>query len=179
MASGAVSAAIEDFLIASWTATPLLFENKNNAEDGTVLPPADPAPFVELSFTGRTYGQQSIGASLQKDNRWDETGMMFFDVLVPRGTGSRDARTYAKSLCDLFRGLTTLLNGNLEFQDASIGEGSNSDRYAGNYFIIPVRLRRIIYRNRPSKTPSSICQNTTTSKSFTPLPLACAWPALT
>lgn len=144
MASGAVSAAIEDFLIANWTTTPLLFENMNTAEDGAALPQPDPAPFVELSFTGRTYGQQSLGASLQKDNRWDEDGLMFFDVLVPRGKGSRDARTYAKALCDLFRGLR-LLNDSLEFLDASIGEGSNSDRYAGNYFIIPVDVawRRI------------------------------------
>lgn len=139
MASGAVSAAIEDFLIESWTTTPLLFENKNNAEDGTVLPPADPTAFVELSFTGRTYGQESIGASLQKDNLWIEEGMMFFDVLVPRGTGSRVARTYAKSLCDLFRG-QTLLNDSLEFMVASIGEGSNSDKYSGNYFIIPLDI---------------------------------------
>jgi hypothetical protein len=137
MASGAVSAAIEDYLSAHWTTTPLLFENKTEAEDGTVLPPQPPAPFVEVSFTGRVYEQVSLGASVQRDNRWDEEGVLFLDVLVPIGQGSRDARTYAKSLCDLFRGLT-LLNDTLEFRAASIGEGAKSDKYNGNYFSIPV-----------------------------------------
>jgi hypothetical protein len=139
MASGAVSAAIEDFLIANWTATLLSLENDQKATDGTTLPPSPPVPFVEVSFTGRTYGQESIGAPTQATNRWDEDGLVFFDVLVEINTGSRTARTYAKSLCDLFRGLT-LLNGNLEFLDASIGEGNRSDKYAGNYFVIPVDI---------------------------------------
>lgn len=137
MASGAVSAAIEDYLLANWTTTPLLFENKVAAEDGTSLPPPIPTDFVEVSFTGRTYGQVSIGAPLQRDNRWDEEGVLFFDVLTPINQGSRSARTHAKSLCDLFRGLT-LLSGSLEFRAASIGEGAKSDKYVGNYFIIPV-----------------------------------------
>lgn len=139
MASGAVSAAIEDHLSANWTTTPLLFENKTAAEDGTPLPAATPAPFVSVSFTGRSYGQVSIGASLQADNRWDEEGFLFFDVLWPVGTGSRDARTAAKQLADLFRGLT-LLSGNLEFLDTSIGTGAKSDQYNGNYFVIPVDI---------------------------------------
>jgi hypothetical protein len=143
MASGAVSAAIEDFLRANWTTSSLHFENKDAAEDGSQIPPATPAPFVELSFTGRVYGQVSLGASLQKDNRWDEEGFVFLDVLVPRGEGSRDARTYAKSLVDLFRGLR-LLSDSLEFLDASIGEGEKG-KYDGNYFMIPIDIawRRI------------------------------------
>src|SRR6266436_4739329 len=144
MASGAVSAAIEDFLIANWATTPLLLENKDKAQPGDItIPPATPAPFVAVNFTGRTYGQVSLGASLQKDNRWDEDGFIFLDVLVPKDWGSREARTYAKSLCDLFRGLT-LLSGSLEFLDASIGEGQKG-KYDGNYYLIPVDVawRRI------------------------------------
>lgn len=139
MASGTVSAAIEDHLKDHWTTTPLLFENNSAAEDGTVLPTPTPAAFVAVSFTGKSYGQQSIGESVQADNRWDEDGLLFLDVLVPVDTGSRDARTYAKSLADIFRGLT-LLGGNLEFLDASIGGGSKSDKYDGNYFVIPVDI---------------------------------------
>lgn len=138
MASGEVSGAIEDYLIASWTATPLLFENKNEFEGGGVVPPADPINFVEVSFTGRSYGQESIGISPQSQNRWDEEGIIFFDILAPVGTGSRTARTNAKALANLFRGLTTLLGGGLEFLDASIGQGEKSTRYNGNYFVIPV-----------------------------------------
>jgi hypothetical protein len=138
MASGAVSAAIEDFLVANWTTTPLLLENKATFESGGTVPPATPAAFVEVSFTGKTYGQVSIGASLQKDNRWDEDGFLFLNVMVPKDWGSREARTYAKSLCDLFRGLT-LLSGSLEFMDASIGEGEKG-KYDGNYFMLPVDI---------------------------------------
>lgn len=143
MASGTVSAAIEDYLIANWTTTLLSLENDNKATDGTPLPPVDisgnPAAFVEVSFTGRSYGQASLGASVQSANRWDEEGLLFFDVLVPINTTSRNARTYAKSLSDLFRGLT-LLSGNLEFLDASIGLGGKTDKYSGNYFSIPVDI---------------------------------------
>jgi hypothetical protein len=139
MASGAVSAAIEDYLNAHWTTTPLLFENKSEAEDGTQLPASDPIPFVEVSFTGRTYEQVSLGASEQRDNRWDEEGILFLDVLVKINSGSHAARTYAKSLCDIFRGVT-LLSGTLEFRSASIGEGAKSNKYNGNYFSIPVDI---------------------------------------
>jgi hypothetical protein len=139
MASGAVSGAIEDHVKANWTTTPLLFENKSEAEDGTKLPPDTPVPFIELSFTGRSYGQKSFGTANPANNRWDEEGILFFDVLVPIGTGSRDARTYAKGLCDLFRGVT-LLSESLEFFDASIGQGEKSEKYNGNYFIIPVDI---------------------------------------
>jgi hypothetical protein len=144
MASGTVAAAIEDFLQAHWTTTPLLFENQNAAMDGSALPPQTPGPFVALNFSGRNYGQVSIGASVQADNRWDETGVVMLDVLVPAGTGSRAARTYAKQLADLFRGLT-LLGDTLEFLDASLGSGAASDRFNGNYYVIPVDIefRRI------------------------------------
>lgn len=135
MASGEVSTAIETFLLANWSTTKLLFENKNAlAEDGTLLPTPDPIPYVEVSFAGRNYGQQSLGAPLQADNRWDEEGLLFLDVVVPRGDGTRTARTYAKSLCNLFRGLT-LLSGGLEFLDAAIGRG---EERKGNYYSIPV-----------------------------------------
>jgi hypothetical protein len=141
MASGEVSGAIEDYLLTAWTTTPLLFENKTEFERGAgVAPPSDPIAFVEVSFTGRSYGQESIGIHPVSGNRWDEEGIVFFDVLVPVTTGSRTARTYAKSLANLFRGKVDLLNENLEFMDASIGQGEKSAKYNGNYFVIPVDL---------------------------------------
>lgn len=151
MASGEVSAAVEDFLKAQWTVTPLLFENKTAFEStlapsaGLACPPATPAPFVEVSFSGRSYGQQSIGAVPMEANRWDEEGLIFFDVLVPVNTGSRTARAYAKRLADLFRGRDDLLGGDLVFYDAVIGVGQRSGRYNGNYFVIPLdqEFRRI------------------------------------
>ena len=139
MASGTVSAAIEDYILANWTQTPLVFENEPTNTAGQPWPPATPAAFVNVAFTGNTYGQQSVGASVQAQNRWDEEGLILADVLVPIGQGSRGARTYAKQFCDLFRG-QVLLSGSLEFLDASIGLGVKSDSYSGNYFAIPVDI---------------------------------------
>lgn len=138
MASGTVSAAIEAYLAANWTATPLAFENKNQFENGNPIPPADEIAWVEMELTGTRYGQVSIGAITQAGNRWDEEGMLLLNVLVPGGTGSATARTHAKSLADLFRGVT-LLSGQLEFMDAFIGKGEPSQR-EGNWYQIPVDI---------------------------------------
>src|SRR5258706_9306764 len=117
MASGAVFDAIRKFLDGTggngaWQTIPIRWENE----------PLDPLPvsFVDVEMTGTAYGQQSIGASRQQDNRWDEEGVVWLHVLVKINTGGSVVRTYAKSLADLFRGLT-LLNGSLEFRDAFIG----------------------------------------------------------
>lgn len=142
MASGAVYSAIEDYLKANWTTTPIAFENKDQFEDGTPIPPPGD-PWIEVEMTGTVYGQQSIGAGVQAQNRWDEEGILFINVFVRGGTGSATARTYAKSLADLFRG-TTLLSGSLEFMDAYIGKGQPGER-EGNWYLVPVDIdwRRI------------------------------------
>lgn len=142
MASGTVYSAIEAYLLENWTTTPLVFENQTSMNDGSPVPPAS-GPWVEVEMTGTVYGQQSIGMSDQADNRWDEEGMLFLNVNVPSGTGSGTARTYAKSLADLFRG-RTLLSGSLEFMDAFIGHGQASER-EGNWWLLPVDIewRRI------------------------------------
>lgn len=138
MASGTVYSAIEAYLKQNWTTTPIVFENKNTTEDGQAVPP-DPElvpAWVEVEITGTVYGQQSIGMSNQANNRWDEEGVLFINVYVKSGTGSALARTYAKSLADMFRG-TTLLSGSLEFLDAFIGKGQPGAR-EGNWYLVPV-----------------------------------------
>lgn len=145
MASGVVWDAIRDHLVANWTATPIAFENDNTLSDGSSVPP-DPQSvpaWISVEITGTVYGQQSIGAALQADNRWDEEGILFVDVLVQSGAGSSQARAYAKQVADLFRGLT-LLSGSLEFQDAYIGRGQRAER-EGNWFFFPcdIEWRRI------------------------------------
>lgn len=114
MASGAVHDAIRTYLQSNWTTTSIRFEN-------TALDPL-PESFVDVEMTGTAYGQQSIGASLQEDNRWDEEGVLLLHVLVKINTGGSTVRTYAMSLANLFRGLL-LLNDSLEFRDAFIGKG--------------------------------------------------------
>ena len=141
MASDVVYNAVKDYLTANWTTSPLAFENEE------FVPPVDsegrPTPFVAVEVTGNVYGQQSIGASTQATNRWDEEGQLWLHVFVRTSTGSSTARNYAKTLADLFRG-TTLLSGDMEFMDASIGLGEKGDD-EGNYYRISVSVdwRRI------------------------------------
>lgn len=119
MASGAVFDAIRTFLDGTggngaWTTTPIRWENE----------PLDPLPpaFVDVEMTGTMYGQVTIGASLQSQNRWDEEGVLWLHCLTKINTGGSLVRTNAKALADLFRG-RTLLGGTLEFKDAFIGKG--------------------------------------------------------
>lgn len=98
--------------------------------------PDPPAPWMAVALTGVLYGQQSIGASRQADNRWDETGHLWIPVFAPVNTGSSRARQLAKQIANIFRGLT-LVDGTLEFRDAFIGEGSPAPE-EGNYYELPV-----------------------------------------
>ena len=130
MASAEVYSAIKAHLAASWATTPIAYENENfNKPDGA---------WIMLEVAGTLYVQQTIGAGYGQENRWDEEGILYLHVLVPTGTGSVNARTYAKSLANLFRG-TTLLRDNLEFMDASIGMGDLADE-EGNYWRITVSV---------------------------------------
>lgn len=113
MASGAVFDAIKAYLQSNWTTTPIRFENEQFDLVET---------FVDVEMTGTYYGQESFGASLQEDNRWDEEGVLWLHSLVKINTGGSAVRTQAKALADLFRGLL-LINDSLEFRDAFIGRG--------------------------------------------------------
>jgi hypothetical protein len=113
-------------------------------ENETFTLPNNPlAPWVDMALSSVLYGQQSIGAETQADNRWDETGHLWLSVFVEAGTGSERVRELAKLLADMFRGLT-LLNKNLEFMDSFIGEGQPNAE-DGNWFKLPliIEWRRI------------------------------------
>lgn len=116
---------------------PFKFENESFDQ------PDPPAPWIAMALTGVLYGQESIGASRQADNRWDEAGRVWLPVFVPVGSGASRARQLAKLLANLFRGLT-LMNGDLEFMDAFIGEGEPAPE-EGNWFKIPlvIEWRRV------------------------------------
>lgn len=55
--------------------------------------------FVEVWGDG--YTQDTTGAP--GANMWEERGVAYLHVMTPSGTGSRDARAYAKLLMYLFR----------------------------------------------------------------------------
>lgn len=115
------------------TAVPMRFENTTDFQK-----PEPPAPWIAMAMTGVLYGQESLGASVQAENRWDEGGHLWFLVFVPRGIGASLARKIAKTMANQFRGLD-LLAGSLEFMDAFIGEGEPAPE-EGNYYKLPVSI---------------------------------------
>jgi hypothetical protein len=96
------------------------------------------AAFLAVEVFGDLYGQQSIGADEQADNRWDEDGQLMFHVFTPRGRGFSSSRGAAKALANLFRG-TRLLNDRLEFMDAQVGPGQLADEQ-GNFHVTTVAI---------------------------------------
>jgi hypothetical protein len=117
----AVYDAIRNYLEANYASTTLFFENEvtEAALDGQ-------APWVLIEFATSNYRQITIGAGSQSENRWDEDGTFFAHVMVPAGTGTRDAFAYSAIIADLFRG-TTLMGDLLEFDDVTDGFGDSSE----------------------------------------------------
>lgn len=126
MASNTVYDAVKTYLTAQWSSTTIAWENEPFSK------PEPPAHWIAVEMQGTLYGQQSIGAGEQADNRWDEEGILWVHIMAPTGEGSSTARQYAKAIADLFRG-TMLLSDSLEFMDASIGAGERGDD-DGNYW---------------------------------------------
>src|SRR4051812_40635933 len=137
MASNTVYDAIKTYLTGAWTTTSTQWENE--PEISKVDSNGVPVPWVMVEMTGTLYGQQSIGAADPVSaNRWDEEGDLWLHVFVPAGSGGRVARTYAKTLANLFRGVQ-LASDHLEFMDATIGMGQPGDD-EGLWFRISVKI---------------------------------------
>lgn len=145
MAADAVYDAIKDYLEVAGNVAVLAdpttsvvpsFRFENEDFTTPVDSNSNPIPWIGMALSGVVYGQQSIGASDQADNRWDEAGNVWLSVFVPKGSGGSRARELAKLLADIFRGLT-LLSGSLEFLDAFIGRGGPAEE-EGNWFELPV-----------------------------------------
>ncbi len=127
MASDIVSDAIRAYLTSNWVETPIQYENES------FEPPAL-MNWVALEMTGTLYGQMSLGADVQSENRWDEEGVLWLHVFVKTGSGSSTLRRQCKALADLFRG-ARLLNDAIEFLDAQIGMGDQGDDDGTTYRI--------------------------------------------
>lgn len=110
----------------------LLYEN-----EGDGPPAGEVSSWVQIVLDTHLYGQESIGAGTQAENRWDEDGTLWFHVFTPKGTGSREPRRLGKALANLFRG--TVLAGGLEFGDADMGAG-DPGKENGNYYLLSVSI---------------------------------------
>jgi len=122
--------AIHDYLVASWTTTPIAFEN-----DGFEVP-TDPEHWLLVEVFGDLFEQASIGAEEQRANLWREAGQFYVHVMAPRGQGTRTARLYGKQIADLFRGQEI---AGVTFRDASIGAGEPGAA-DGSYFRMTVTI---------------------------------------
>lgn len=134
MASAAAFDVIEQRLKAEWTATALAFENEAWPD---VQAAETPPPFVFVEIFGDYFDQQEIGGGdAPAANTWRESGQVLMHVMTPEGTGSRQARVYAKQLVDIFRGHDI---GGVVFRDASIGATERGDK-DGQYFRLTASL---------------------------------------
>lgn len=89
---------VKETIDDAWETTPVFYENDR------IEPPANRGAFVVVEMRGLDYDQASIGAEPQSQNLWREHGLLQIHVMVPKNSGSLIARTYAKTLGNLFRG---------------------------------------------------------------------------
>lgn len=127
--------AIKARLDAEWTHTDIQYPLQEYEPQGT-------ESFVKVELHGTFYGQASLGADDQADNRWDHAGMLWLYLVVPRGSGTANytqASGAAKALADIFRGQRLLPDQNLEFGDAKIDSDAwNND--GGGSSVLPVSI---------------------------------------
>lgn len=125
MSSYAAFNVINQYLVANWATTNLVFENDPHDLPGT------PASFVYVEIVGNFYDQESIGGGEEKTNNlWREWGQLHLHVMTPNDTGSGQARQYCDQLLALFTGHEI---GALTFRDASIGMGEPGRTFANYY----------------------------------------------
>lgn len=129
MATTTAFDAFHDRLMAAWTTTPIVFENDR-------YDPADaPEPFVFVEIVGSDFSQETFGAP--QENQFLEQGFTYLHVMVPSFTGSRQARSYANLLLNLFREQVT--NG-VFIQSMSLGAGEPGRDFP-NYWAFTATLQ--------------------------------------
>lgn len=110
--------------------TPVVYENE------AFPTPNKPAPFLYVEIFGTSYEQASLGADPQSQNKWRENGLLLLHMMVPNGSGTSQARIYAKQLAAMFRGQEV---SGVVFRDMSIGASEPGDE-DGNYYRMTVRV---------------------------------------
>lgn len=124
MSSDIVFTAIQDYLVANFTAAPLVFEN-----DPPFLP-EPPSLWVWVEVYDIMFDQVSMGSGSPLTELWREEGSVICHVMAPTGTGTSAARTMATNIARLFVGLQ--LQPGIRFQRISLA--SDTDSWDGNYW---------------------------------------------
>lgn len=95
-------------------------------------PSSDPARmWLSVECVGRVLDPIEVGGEV-----WQEEGTLYVHVLAPAGAGSDAARTLAKNVCNVFRGLPAR---NVVYRGASIGHGVPTDRQ-GAWWMLTVAI---------------------------------------
>lgn len=128
MASPEAFDAISEVLFESWSETIVIYENDKLSDPDTQT------AFVYVEIVGDLLEQDTFGAPGQ--NEWVEDGAAYFHVMVPDGTGSREARAIAKRLSNLFREHPI---GTMNFQRMSIGSGEPGKDFP-NFFAMTLTI---------------------------------------
>lgn len=124
--------AIKSYLTTNWTATPIQWPNDEYFASGE-------DPFLKVEFHGTVFAQESIGANVQAENRWDREGTLWLHLAAPRNSSFTNVSGAALALATLFRGVN-MLAGSLEFLDANIGVSHFGDE-EGAWFLVPVSIQ--------------------------------------
>ena len=98
----------------------------------TFTKPNPPAPWLSVDITSHILGPVELAGGV-----WQEEGTLFVDVFVPVGTGSAGARTLAKAVSNIFRGLDA---GPVVYLGGSIGNGSVAEP-DGMWWLITVTVQ--------------------------------------
>ena len=128
MARLAVVTAVNAWLAANWTATPIVKMNDSESK-----PPALGAQYIQATYPLANEEQVSIGAP--GNNRWRETGAFQIKVYGKRGSGLSDTLTKADALAALFRGQR--IAADMQCNEASTAV-LQDDNDQGNYFVAGV-----------------------------------------
>lgn len=78
-----------------------------------------PALWVAVEDSGNNLAPLDVGGRV-----WQEEGTLYCHVMAPSGTGTDAARTLAKQIANVFRGLGAR---DVVYRSASIGDGGLSD----------------------------------------------------
>lgn len=95
--------------------------------ENTDFTPPQSAPWLAVQMVSNVLMPLDLGADV-----WVEIGSLFVHVFVPVGTGTEVARTLAKNVCNVFRGITS--PNLVVYEQASIGMGERTDPPDGDWF---------------------------------------------
>jgi hypothetical protein len=117
-----VQTAVEAFLGANWTTTPIAYENADyqpaSDGNGTII------PWVFCEINGGLFEQRTIGSGRSATDFWSDSGTLWLHVFVGSGTGSLIAKQTGSALAALFQGL--MLSPNIQFGDITFASSGGT-----------------------------------------------------